>query len=289
MFESRQTLAQTGLILRIDVRHHHTRAPRQAVQHHAPRIDDHTVTVGFAAGEMIASLRGGDDIRQILNCAGPHQRFEMRLAGGFGKSRRHHDQIHIRHGPIDFGETQVIANRQSDATERAVDHDDRIPPLDGLLFLIVFNAKIEAKQMNLVVTRHLLAALVVDQAGVAHLVRIGALQRHRTAHQPELVLLGHAGKKVLHRTLAFLFPHLHLVGVLQSHDGEILRQCHQPRAGFGHLLDQTLRLEKIGHHIGAGCHLNGRYPNGPGGLLGRRFLLAAAGAGYARLGILWWF
>src|SRR5678816_3593883 len=60
--ERREALADLGLIGGVDSGDHNPGPARQAVQHHAPRIHDHRMTVGFAAVHVISALGGGDHV-----------------------------------------------------------------------------------------------------------------------------------------------------------------------------------------------------------------------------------
>ena len=57
---------------------------RQTIQHHAPRIDNHRITVRIAPVGMPPALRWRQHIGQILNRPRAQQRFPVRTPGGFG-------------------------------------------------------------------------------------------------------------------------------------------------------------------------------------------------------------
>ncbi len=92
-----QAVAHAGLVVRVDLCHHHAGAAWQAIQHAAPRIHDHAVAVGFASVDVIAALRRGNHVGQVFNGAGAQQDFPVHLAGGFGKGGGQHDQVNIAH------------------------------------------------------------------------------------------------------------------------------------------------------------------------------------------------
>ena len=86
-------------------------AARQAVEHIAPRVDDHAVAVRFATGDVIATLCRRNDIGQIFNGARANQRFKMRPASSRSERRRYQNDLDIAHRPVQLGEAQVIADR----------------------------------------------------------------------------------------------------------------------------------------------------------------------------------
>ncbi len=262
MLQRGQALAQAGLVGGIDVGDDNARATRQAIEYDAPGIDDHAVAMRLAAREVVAALRRRDDVSQIFDRARADQRLEMRAAGGGGEGRGHDDDVHVRHRAVQLGETQVVADRQPDAAERAVDDDDGVARLDEAGFLVALVAEVQAEQMDLVVACHLLAALVVDEATVAHLAGGARLQRHRAADQPDLVLFRHARQEGLDRPAALGLARLDHVGVLHRHDGEEFGQRDQPRAAADREFDQPLGLGEVGRHVGAGGHLDRGDPHG---------------------------
>src|SRR5690349_20460168 len=60
-----QTLPQPLQVCEIHARAHHARPARQSVEHHAPRIDNHRITVRFTPIDVISALRRRQYIRQI--------------------------------------------------------------------------------------------------------------------------------------------------------------------------------------------------------------------------------
>ena len=67
MSKRRKAFANRLLITGVDSRDHHTRTARQAIENHAPRIDNHTIAVGLASVYVIATLRRGKHVSQIFN------------------------------------------------------------------------------------------------------------------------------------------------------------------------------------------------------------------------------
>jgi hypothetical protein len=211
---------------------------------------------------MVAALRRGNHVGEVLDGARADQRFEMSAPGRGGERRRHHDDVDVGHGAVQLGKAQVVADRQADAAERAVDDDDLVAGLDQLGFLVALVAEVEPEQVDLVIARHLLAAFVIHQAAVAHLVRRVGLQRHRAADQPDFVFLRHARQKSLDRTMPLGLARLHHIAVFHGHDAEEFRQHDQARAGIDRQFDELLGLGQIGRHAGPGRHLDGRHADG---------------------------
>ena len=113
--------------------------------------------------------------------------------------------------------------------------------------------------MDLVIARNAPPAVIVHKAGVPHLVRIGAGERRRSAHQPDLVLRRRLGQEVLDRAAPVFFAHDHLVAVAQSKDAKILGQRHELRALARRPRDQLAGDGKIGLDLRIGHHLHRRY------------------------------
>jgi len=132
----------------------------------------------------------GNEAIELMN--GQRLIFKARTSGGGGKRRRNNNNVHPGHRAIQFRKTQVIANRQTDPSKRAVNDDDSVAGLDGFRFLVMLVAQIHPEQMDFVVACYLLAALIKHQTGIAHLIGDAGFERNRTANQPYLVLFGHA-------------------------------------------------------------------------------------------------
>ncbi len=92
------------------------------------------------------------------------------------------------HRAEQFGEAQVVADRQADTPERAVYHHHLVARLYRVRLVVIFVAQFQVEQMNLVIARHLLAVFIEHQAGIPDLVRRARRQRDRSAHQPYFVL-----------------------------------------------------------------------------------------------------
>ena len=181
----------------------------------------------------------------------------MRLAGRIGKGRRHHHQRAIAHGAVKLGETQVIADRQTNPAERRIEGRYLHAVLNGARLVVTFFAPGKAEQMDLVVAGHRLALRIVDQRGVQDLAGIVAGQRQRAADQPDPIIPGNGRHAVLNLA-AFFFGPGQLVGVLHPHDRPVFRQQRQLRALFGRLPHQpfggceVLRRPRRRHHLNCG-------------------------------------
>ena len=284
MFQCGKTFSQARLIGWINTRHDHARTARQAIQHHPPRVNDHGVAMRLASGQMIAALRGRDDVSQILYGTCTHQGFEMRLAGGGGKCRRHQDDVHVGHGAIHLGKAQVIADGQPDTAKRRIQHHNPVTGFDGFFFLIVFDAEVESEQVNLVVARHQLALVVVNQTAVADFFGVVASQRHGTAYQPDLVFFRGSSEKFLDRALALLLACGNLISVLVTHNGEKLGQRHQFCAAACGQCDEPFGFRQIGADIGAGSHLDGGHTDDAGRSGACRFGHGSAAFAFGKTG-----
>jgi hypothetical protein len=87
--------------------------------------------------------------------------------------------------------------------------------------------------MNFVVTRHAFAALIEQQAGGAHFAGIFRGQGNRPAHYPQAVIFRLRRQKTLNGAVTVLFNRRQTFGIVERHEGEILRQHHELRAGRG--------------------------------------------------------
>ena len=88
-----------------------------AINDLAPRVDQHTIAVRFASVFVLAALRHCQYIALVLNGAGAQQHFPMRPPGRLGESGRDDVQVAGAQGAIQLRETQVVTNRQPDASE----------------------------------------------------------------------------------------------------------------------------------------------------------------------------
>src|SRR2546423_8654174 len=62
-----EAAADLRLIGGVDSGDHNPGAPRQSIEHHAPRVPDHRMTVGFASVHVIAPLGGRDHVGQVFD------------------------------------------------------------------------------------------------------------------------------------------------------------------------------------------------------------------------------
>ena len=185
----------------------------------------------------------------------------MGPAGDGGEGRRQGQDFHalVQHGAEQLGKAQVITDGEPQPAERRIDHHHLAAGFYGLGFVVALVAlrHLDIEQVHLVVTCDPLALVVIEQTGRAHLVRRIRGQRHRAADQPDAKLARLLGKEVLDLPFAVLFPDGDLVGLLEAHEGEVLRQHHQPGAGPGRLGEQAFGLHEVAADIGAGGHLDG--------------------------------
>ena len=70
------------------------RPPRQSVENQPPRIDQQTITEGFATIGVSSTLTSGDHIALIFNGPGAEQDFPVRRAGRGSESRRLRHDLH---------------------------------------------------------------------------------------------------------------------------------------------------------------------------------------------------
>ena len=110
-----------------------------------------------------------------------------------------------------------------------------------------------------VIARDAPARIVEHQAGVPHLVRVGAGERRRPADQPDFVLRRGRGEVVLYRPVPVVLAHIHLVAVAQAENAKVLRQRHQTRALARGSRDQFACGGEIRLHLGFGHHLHCRH------------------------------
>ena len=123
------------------------------------------VTEGGAAWEMGAALSRRKEKTLVFNRTRAQQYFPMRLTCGLGKSGGEGDGFSAlrEHLAKQFGKAQVVANRQSQPSNRAVDDDHFVPRSKMRGFLVGFamgHADIE--QVNFVVAALEDAALIKD-------------------------------------------------------------------------------------------------------------------------------
>src|SRR6185437_1352221 len=104
--QCRKAATNLSLICGVHARHDNPRAARQPVEHDAPGIHDHRMTVRLATVHVVAALGGGDHVGQVLDGAGANQSVPMRLAGGLGESGRDEDQVYVAHGAVELGEAR---------------------------------------------------------------------------------------------------------------------------------------------------------------------------------------
>ena len=247
------------MISGVDSRHHNPRAARQPVEDHAPRIHDHGMTVRLASVHVISALRRRDDVGQVLYGARADERIPMRLARGLGESRGHEDQVDVTHGAVELGKAQVIAHRDPEPPVRGIDRADFPAGLDGALLAVALLAHLEAEEVDLVVAGDAHAFLVVDEAGIAHLLGRARFERHRAADDPYAMALRLLREEGLDRALALALARGDLVGVLHAHDREILGERDDARARGGSELDEPPRLLQVRRDIRPRGHLDRRH------------------------------
>ncbi len=141
---------------------------------------------------MQAALVGGQQVALGLDGPRAHQHLPVRRAGRRGEGRRRADQLGAgraqRH--VEFGEAQVVADRESQAPDRGVGHHDAlaIGEIVGLAVMAAAVGHLGVEQVQLVVTGGD-PPLVVDQqgtgAGLAALLPGGSSGRvPATIHRP---------------------------------------------------------------------------------------------------------
>jgi len=85
--------------------------------------------------------------------------------------------------------------------------------------------------MDLVITGPTMAVIVEDQAGRTNALWILASQRDGAADDPDPVLVGLLGEELLDGALPFGLADGQLVRLVHAHEGKVLGQDHQFRAG----------------------------------------------------------
>src|SRR6185437_17072173 len=155
-----QAIAQAGLILRIYVRDHYARPAWKAVKYHPPRIDNHTVAMGFPAIDMITALGRRHDICEIFDGTGAYQCFPVRLARSRCEGCRSKNNVYFPHGTIKLRKAYVIANGKADAAEWGLQGNDSAACLNRFFLGIILVAQLQAEYMYFVVTCNLLAFVV---------------------------------------------------------------------------------------------------------------------------------
>src|ERR1700761_5968187 len=186
----------------------------------APRVDQHAVSPCAAAILVLAALRRGEHVTLVLDGAGAQQHFPVRAAGRVGESGRHHDQRAIAQPAVQLRETQIVADRQADSSERRLEGADLGARADGARFVERFFTFFEVEQVNLVVAGDFLALRVEDQRGVQDAVRFGRRDRQCAAYYPYAVAARRVGKKALDRAVAVGFAYAELIGVLKNNETE---------------------------------------------------------------------
>src|SRR6185437_11128705 len=91
--QRRETVAVAALPREVDLGDDAAAAARQAIEHPAPVVDDHTVAIGLAPVEVESRLRRRDDAAEILDCAGPQQGLPMRPPRRLRKGGRHGEEL----------------------------------------------------------------------------------------------------------------------------------------------------------------------------------------------------
>ncbi len=180
----------------------------------------------------------------------------MRGAGRRRERRGDDDQRKVAHLPIELGEAQVVANRQTDAPARQVDAHHAGAGLDRAAFVVTLLAAGEREEVDLVVAGDSLAVGTVDQAGAAHATGVARRDRHGAADQPDPVPGGESREECLLRPFAVFLANGELVGRARAEDAEVLGQHDEARAFARCLRDQRLRLSEVGGDIAAGNELH---------------------------------
>ena len=236
----------------------HPGTTRQAVENHPPRVDDHRVAVGFPTIEMIPALRRGQHVGEIFNGARPDQGFPVRLAGRFGKGRRHQNQVDLAHRAIQLREAQVVTDGKAelpaveghDHRHRLARRNRRALAVDG----IGRHGHIE--EVYLAVGRKQLPAVVEEEAGVVGAPGVGALlckaaNKHRDAMAPR------CGSDATHRRAVHSLWRRES-GSLRSHEGGILGKGDQASAAGRCLRNGGLHPAEVGFGVGRGGLLRHR-------------------------------
>ena len=101
--------------------------------------------------------------------------------------------------------------------------NDSATCFNGFFLGIALVAKLQAEQMYFVVSRNLLALVIINQATVSYLVGLGRHQRYGTAYQPDTEAFSEYCSGIPVSVPAILLARRHLIGIFHSHDAEILR------------------------------------------------------------------
>ncbi len=121
----------------------------------------------------------------------------------------------------------------------------------------MLGAEVEVEQVNFVVTRHLLALVVIHQTTVQHLVRAVGGQWNGAADQPDVEIAGGFAQKILDLPAARLFAHLNFVLLGHAHERKEFRQHHQLCPLFHRFANQAAGFAQVAGYLGAGGHLDG--------------------------------
>src|SRR5581483_184372 len=211
MGEGREAGAITPLPLEIDVGRDAAAAPRQAVEHPPPVIDDHAVAVGLAPVRVKSRLRGGEHEAEILDGPRPQQRLPVCTSRRFGEGGRDHQQLRPRSSQAakELRKADVVAHGESQAAHRGLYHYGRGSGGDvrrlaiAVGFLALRNLHIE--QVNLVVPRPPLSLRVIDQGCGSDAAVARAAQRYGAAHDPDPGSQRCLREEVLYRAVAVVF------------------------------------------------------------------------------------
>lgn len=114
MPQRRQLAAHFGDFSWIDFADHDAFTLGQIGKNFTPGVDQKAVPPGSAAVFMLSALSGGEHITLVLHRTGAQQQFPMRAAGGVSESGRHDQKIDHAQSAKEFGEAQVVADRQPD-------------------------------------------------------------------------------------------------------------------------------------------------------------------------------
>lgn len=229
----------------------------------APRSDNHGVSVGFASAGVFSALRGSDDMGEIFNGAGAEQKFPVRGAGFAGECGGRENHIGILHGAIEFGESEVVADGESEFAERGLRRDNVFgggrAGDDAAGFVVLSAGSGELEEVDFVVSGDLFSVRREEDAGgVDAIFFAGGLgaQGDGSAEDEHFVQFGGFGEEVLGGAVSGGFGDGEFGGFVGGEQGEEFGERGDLRAEFGGAGEEILGAGEIVGEIVAGLHLN---------------------------------
>ena len=228
-----------------------------------PGPDNHGVSVRSASAGVGSALGGGDDMGEVFNRAGAEQELPVGGAGFAGECGGGENHIGIFHRAVEFGKSEVVADRESEFAEDRFGRDDVVfvgeSGGDAAGFVVLSARPGELKEVDFVVSGDLFAVGAEKNAGgvdaVFFLGGFGA-DGDGSAENEHFVLFGGLGQEILRRAVSGFFGNGEFGGLIGGEEGEKFGEGGDLRALLRRLGQEILRAGEVVGEIVAGLHLN---------------------------------